>query len=390
MTEPGVTELGMQRFEGGLSDWNALIAGLPNAHLLQSWEWAQVKAAYGWQPVPLVWRDSARPTATPWAAAMILKKQILRNGFAARLSILYIPKGPLLDWRNEACRDQVLDDLQRFARHERSIFLKADPDVLLGTGVPGESEARSEEAGELVQSELRRRGWRFASDQIQFRNTVLIDLRKTETALLEQMGQKMRYNVRLAAKKGVTVREGTLGDLPLLYRMYAETSNRDGFVIREEGYYRRVWETFMDNALRGREPSAAALIAEVEGEAVAALFLFSFAQRAYFLYGMSRPVHREKMPNHLLQWEAIRRSRMRGLETYDLWGAPDQFDARDALWGVFRFKQGLGGEVVRTLGAWDYPASRFWYTIYTGFIPKVLDIMRRRGKAKVRQDLAAA
>ncbi len=123
---------------------------------------------------------------------------------------------------------------------------------------------------------------------------------------------------------------------------------------------------------------------------MAALFLFRFAGRAYYLYGMSRPVHREKMPNHLLQWEAIRRAKDSGCSVYDLWGAPDRFDASDSMWGVFRFKQGLGGQVVRTLGAWDYPANGLWYLTYTMIIPRLLDLMRARGREKTRRDLAAA
>ena len=99
--------------------------------------------------------------------------------------------------------------------------------------------------GQAVMSELKRRGWGYSSDQIQFKNTVLIDLNPSEEELLARMKQKTRYNIRLAEKKGVTVRVGTKDDLSMLYKMYAETSVRDGFVIRDEGYYKTVWEMFM-------------------------------------------------------------------------------------------------------------------------------------------------
>ncbi len=379
----------MQVFSGGLLGWNALIKRLPGAHLLQSWEWAQVKAGYGWEPTPYTWGMTG-DLAQPLAAAMVLKKRLIRHAFAAPLGILYVPKGPLLDWTNEDLRTRVLDDLQRLAKREGAIFLKLDPDIILGTGIPGQEAEAETEIGRQIEHDLRTRGWRFASDQIQFRNTVQIDLTIPEAELLRRMNQKMRYNIRLAGKKGVSIREAQVDDLALLYRMYAETSTRDGFVIREEAYYRRVWSTFLGNREVGLDPSAEALIAEVEGDAVAALFLFQFGRRAYYLYGMSREVHRERMPNHLLQWEAIRRAQARGCEVYDLWGAPDKFNPEDALWGVFRFKQGLGGQVIRTLGAWDYPASRFWYSTYTGIIPRLLDVMRKRGRVKTRAELAAA
>jgi lipid II:glycine glycyltransferase (peptidoglycan interpeptide bridge formation enzyme) len=93
------------------------------------------------------------------------------------------------------------------------------------------------------------------------------------------------------------------------------------------------------------------------------------------------------MPNHLLQWEAMRRAKSAGCTVYDLWGAPDEFDESDAMWGVFRFKEGLGGEVVRTLGAWDNPVSPVLYRLYTQIIPKVLDVMRAHGRARTRQNV---
>jgi lipid II:glycine glycyltransferase (peptidoglycan interpeptide bridge formation enzyme) len=221
------------------------------------------------------------------------------------------------------------------------------------------------------------------------------------------MKQKTRYNIRLAQKKGVSLRIGTSNDIDLLYRMYAETSIRDGFVIRDEGYYRTVWQRFMANAPSSASnpqasittpgeasrwdqfPYAEPIIAEVDDEPVAAIFVFYFAGRAYYVYGMSRDMHREKMPAYLLQWEAIKRAKARGCAVYDLWGAPDVFEESDSMWGVYRFKEGLGGKVVRTLGAWDYPPNPFWYKLYSEIIPRVLNVMRLRGKAKTRQSLGA-
>src|SRR5215204_3510173 len=120
----------------------------------------------------------------PSAAALILKRQILRNGFASRLSILYSPKGPPLDWSNESLRNRVLDDLQSFAKKQGAIFLKMDPDVVLGTGVPASEEDVINTTGKAVASELKRRAWGYSSDQIQFQNTVVIDLKSTEEKML--------------------------------------------------------------------------------------------------------------------------------------------------------------------------------------------------------------
>jgi len=378
----------MQPFHGDAPEWNDLIRDLPDPHLLQTWEWSQVKAKYGWEPMPFVWFDKSDKSdksdmSDIVAAAMVLKRRIPIAGFAARLNILYIPKGPLMNWSDGALRKRVLDELQSFANAQGAIFLKIDPDVVLGTGIPESEEAVEDDGGQAVAAELKRRGWLFASDQIQFRNTVMIDLSPSEDEMLACMKQKTRYNIRLAGRRGVTVRVGSKEDLSTFYKMYAETSVRDGFVIRDEGYYQTVWRSFLDAKMPTCEP----LIAEVDGEAVAAIFVFYFAGRAYYIYGMSREIHREKMPNYLLQWEAMRRAKAAGCHVYDLWGAPDEFDESDSMWGVFRFKQGLGGEVVRTLGAWDYTPRPFWYKLYSEILPRILDLMRSRGKSRTKQDL---
>jgi lipid II:glycine glycyltransferase (peptidoglycan interpeptide bridge formation enzyme) len=378
--------------------WNSLISKLPNPHFLQTYEWGQVKAKYGWVPLYVVWTDNGQffeMTDTDHfsldrdhcvAAALILKRQILRNEFAARLSILYSPKGPLLDWSNEALRNRVLNDLQTFAKKQGAIFLKMDPDVVLGTGVPQAENDLIEKSGQVLMTDLKRRGWEYSSDQIQFKNTVLMDLNPTEEEVLAQMKQKTRYNIRLAKKKGVAMRVGNPSDFGMLYKMYATTSMRDGFVIRDEEYYKTVWNLFMS----ANEPTCEPLIAEVYGEAVAAIFVFYFAGRAYYVYGMSRDVHREKMPTYLLQWEAMKRAKRKGCSVYDLWGAPDVFDESDSMWGVYRFKEGLGGKVVRTLGAWDFAPNPFWYKLYSEIIPRALDVMRSRGKARTKQSLGGA
>jgi peptidoglycan pentaglycine glycine transferase (the first glycine) len=206
------------------------------------------------------------------------------------------------------------------------------------------------------------------------------------------MKQKTRYNVRLAEKKGVSVRVGKLEDLGMLYKMYAETSVRDGFVIRDEEYYMTVWTLFMseESSSLVTRPLSLPLIAEVDGEPVAAIFLFMFAGRGYYVYGMSRNAHREKMPTYLLQWAAMRHAKEHGCLTYDLWGAPDVFDESDSMWGVYRFKEGLGGEVVRTLGAYDFAPNKFWYSMYSDVMPRVLNFMRSRGKEKTKQVVGGA
>jgi lipid II:glycine glycyltransferase (peptidoglycan interpeptide bridge formation enzyme) len=95
------------------------------------------------------------------------------------------------------------------------------------------------------------------------------------------------------------------------------------------------------------------------------------------------------MFTYRLQWEAMLRAKAAGCTEYDLWGAPDEFTPDDSMWGVFRFKDGLGGQVVRTLGAWDYPVRPGIYQLYSQVLPRFLNVMRRRGKSETRRGTSA-
>jgi len=354
--------------EDQIPDWNQLLLQFPDAHILQTSQWAEAKKQNGWSPM-YFWEGSD-PQA-PEGLALILRRQMSLVGL--KFTVLYAPKGPVLHWQDQSAVSRMFDALQDICRQEKAIFIKVDPDVLLGTGILGEDDEVPAPQGLALQEELKRRGWQYSQDQIQFRNSVLLDLTKSEEDLLAAMKQKTRYNIRLAARKGVRVRLGEIAELPMLYKMYAETAVRDGFVIRHADYYLNTWRMFIEADM------AKILIAEVENQPVAALILFHFNGSARYMFGMSTENCRELMPNYLLQWEAMRLAKQLGCHTYDMWGAPEVFDESDSMWGVFRFKQGFNGVTTRTLGAWDYTTRPSLYRRYTETLPKVLNLLRRRG-----------
>jgi peptidoglycan pentaglycine glycine transferase (the first glycine) len=384
------------------AQWNSVITGLYGVHILQTWEWGKVKSQFGWQTNFLLWfqEDDLYTLSTNHfpsklskkqlvAAALTLQRNIRIGGFSNKMGVIYVPKGPLLDWNDSLLRHHVVKDLREYAQKQSAIFIKIDPDLELGTGIPGNPGSNEFHLGVDIINELKNDGWQFSDEQVQFRNTVLINLEHSEEELLANMKQKTRYNVNLAMRKGVTVRTGKPADIDMLFRMYAETSVRDEFVIRNDNYYREVWNAFMFNQEPKQldQPVAEALIAEVDGEPVAGVIIFRFAGKAWYLYGMSRLAHRDKMPNYLLQWEAIKRAKAAGCKVYDLWGAPDEFIETDPLWGVFRFKEGLGGTVHRYIGAWDFAANRMLYRLYSKTLPGLLDIMRKHGRSTTKQTL---
>ncbi len=343
--------------------WNALLLQLPAPHLLQTWEWGAVKAQTDWRALRCVWPDAA---GAPLAAASLLLRRLNRLPWG----VGYVPKGPVTDWTNTIAAEVALAGVEQTARAQGAIFVKIDPDVDPATP-----------AGEWLTTTLRRRGWRPSAEQIQFRNTALISVAQDDEALLAAMKPKWRYNIRLAERRGVQIRRGGLDDLRAFYALYVETGGRDGFIVRPFEYYQQTWQTFLQPA-DALAPWAELLLAEVEGDTVAGLMLFGFGATAWYIYGASSDRQRNAMPNHLLQWEAMRRARENGCATYDLWGAPDTLDENDGMWGVWRFKEGFGAQFAPHIGAWDYPVSPRLYRLYTEAMPRVLDIMRNRHRRR--------
>jgi lipid II:glycine glycyltransferase (peptidoglycan interpeptide bridge formation enzyme) len=212
---------------------------------------------------------------------------------------------------------------------------------------------------------LRRQGFLPSRRSVQPPRTLVVDLTGDEETVLSRMHAKTRYNIRLAERKGVTVR--TWNDLEAFASMVRQTAERDAFGAHIPAYYARAYEGFNPSG------ECELLVAEHEGTPLGSLMVFARGRRAWYLYGASTDRERHRMPNYLLQWEAMRWARARGCLSYDLWGIPDeekttleeQFASRsDGLWGVYRFKRGFGGEVVRWIGAWDKPLIAPVYRLY--------------------------
>jgi lipid II:glycine glycyltransferase (peptidoglycan interpeptide bridge formation enzyme) len=340
--------------------WQSLLAQLPYAHPLQSWAWGELKSRWGWEMRPTAFMVGEEIKA----AAMLLYRPISYTGFG----MLYAPKGPVLDYSDLFLRRTVLQRLQSIAHADRAVLLKIDPDVAMAFGA---EEPSPHQLGTDLIDELRAHGWRFSPEQIQFRNTVMLDLTQTEAEILGQMKQKTRYNIRLAGRRDVTIRSGSPADFAMLVEMYEETGERNEFGIRPKSYYLDVWQTFWDADMLH------ILIAEYAGQPLAAVLLVHSADVCLYMYGASNSVERKRMPTYLLQWEAIQWAKAQGIPRYDFWGAPDEFNEEDRMWGVWKFKSGFNATVARHVGAWDYPAYPRLYRLMTEMLPRYRDFLRR-------------
>ncbi len=333
-----------------------------DGHLLQSSAWGELKTRFGW---------TATRLALERAGEIIAAAQILFRRLPLGLRLAYVPRGPVVDPYDGQALAALVEALSTTARAHGAFALKLEPNWLddqLARGLPAPL-----------------RGWR-AGPGHQPQTTIHVDLTCDLDAILAQMKPKWRYNIRLSARKGVSVREGTTADLPLFYQLLQVTSARDRFAIHSLAYYRAAFDLLREHARL--------FIAEFQGEPLAAIFVTAFGKQAIYLYGASSNEHRECMPNHALHWAAIQWARTRGCACYDLWGIADggrrtNDEGRSVLEqrattfvfrpssfvssrrppslpeGLYQFKHGFGGSVVRYVGAYDNVFSPAQFALYT-------------------------
>jgi peptidoglycan pentaglycine glycine transferase (the first glycine) len=346
--------------------WNDTLRSLPRPHVLQTWEWGEFKRrTTGWEPRRLAFKQE--DTTVAMASVGVRKVGPAR--------VMYAPKGPVLSSDDPAVSMTVIEQLQQLARREGAIWLKIDPDVVAATGIPGEDDDTSDANGQAVIAALSEGGWRFSDEQPQFRNTITIDLTQPEDDILMAMSGNTRRKVRTATKKDVVIRAGTIDDLQTLYDLYTTTGERNDFITRPLDYYRQAWSAFIEAGL------AQPLIAEFEGQAIAHVILFHFGSTCWYMYGASANHERNRMPTYALQWEAMKWAKAQGYTTYDMWGAPNNFDESDSMWGVYEFKRGFRGTVTRHIGAWDYAPYPPLYWGYTQIMPRIINRMRSRAQS---------
>lgn len=321
-------------------EWDRFLEGYPNAHLLQTSAWGELKAQFGWQNIRIKSNDTG---------AQILFRKIPLTG----RTVAYIPKGPV----GRGLTPDFWSAVDQVCRRQKAIYLKAEPDLWEGLTDFDPDRDLS--------------GFVSSEETIQPPQTILIDISGSEDEILERMKQKTRYNVHLAEKRGITVQP--MHDLQRFHQMMKVTGGRDKFGVHSASYYQKAFELFHSTQ------RCEILAAEYEHKLLAALMVFKQGKRAWYMYGASSDEERNRMPTYLLQWEAMRWAKSNGCVEYDLWGIPDVPEAElekdfttrhDGLWGVYRFKRGFGGTLVRSVGAYDrvyHPILYQLYHIASGF-----------------------
>ena len=319
--------------------WDESFRSLENPHILQTYEWGELKSNFGWTPYRFEHEG--------------LAFQILMKTLPLGFKIAYIPKSKI-----KIDDKELWNSIDKFCSSQKSIFVKYEQDSFFAENLHNQLDKKF-----------------IKSKPIQPGSTIEIDLGGNESDWLERMKQKTRYNIKLAIKKGIQIQK--TDDIAAFYDLMLDTSKRDNFGVHSKKYYQLVYDLFSSSN------KVALLIAKFDQIALAGLMVFRIGNRSWYFYGASNNIERNRMPTYLLQFEAMKWAKSQGCTSYDLWGIPDDdeeilerdFNSRsDGLWGVYRFKRGFGGTIKRSSPAYD----RVYYPV----LYKMIHLLQ-----KVRGDL---
>lgn len=296
------------------AEWDRLLEA-QGGSLLQSWTWGALQSRFGWR-VERLWFDDGATGLCSWqvAPAMVPTR-----------TIAYVPRGPAV---LPSARRAVTEELIRRAGSQHALAVRVEPEA---------------SAGDTWAELLPAMGWSPAPP-VQPLVTSLVDLRPAAERLRATFKPKTRYNLGLSERKGVTVASNQ--DVAAFARLSATTARRQGIHLPGADYYHALLELFGPDRAR-------LYLASHEGRLLAGIVVVRFARTATYLFGGSSDQGRELMPNYLLHWHAMLDFKAMGCEVYDWWGIPDN-PAPDHPWaGLYQFKAGFGGTVVRYVGLYE-------------------------------------
>lgn len=296
------------------AEWDRLLEA-QGGSLLQSWTWGELQSRFGWR-VERLWFDDG--------SSGLCSFQVT----AARLpgwTMAYVPRGPAAA---AAGRPAVLEELVRRARGQRALALRVEPEA---------------PAGDAWGDLLTGAGWK-PGQPLQPQVTSLVDLRRPPEQLRATFKPKTRYNLGLSERRGVAVVQSQ--DVDAFARLSGATAERQGIHLPSADYYRALLELFGPDRAR-------LYLASHADRVLAGIVVVRFGRTATYLFGGSADEGRELMPNYLLHWRAMLDFKDLGCDVYDWWGIPDN-PFPDHPWaGLYRFKMGFNGSVVRYVGLYE-------------------------------------
>lgn len=329
-------------------EWNGWLAASPGGgHVYQSHQWGEFKRERDWKPIRIILEKDGRIAG----AGLFLIRSTLPT---VPGKLMYASKGPWLPWEDEEAVRAFFDGASEIARREGAHTLKIEPEIR------DEREDVKEMLGGI--------GFQKARYDLNFDATILMDLSGSEEDLLAGMGGKTtRYNVRLAGRKGVEIREPE--DFDWAFDTFYNW--KEGLGQRKEGWriFRPRQYFYDETRILHDTGDGHFFFAYHEGEPLSSGYFSIIGSKLYYMLGAAAPHGQKLKPNYLLQWEVMRWARERGVTCYDMVAAPKRENRHegDPYYGVYKFKKGFGGEVVDFVGCLDLPVrprlAAAWYRL---------------------------
>ena len=326
--------------ESDINEFNKFFASNERCNFQQSLEWSKVKTS--WKTEVILAEDKNKNiigSLTVW----IRKIPIFGH-------IMYAPRGPICDVHNKEVLEQLTEGAKELAKKYKAIVLRIEPDI---KSDDIEFKNNMIELGYKIKDDAKN-----FREEIQPRYVFRLDIKgKTEDEVFKNFHQKTRYNVRLATKKGVTVKDGTREDLKDFHKIMITTGKRDGFIIRPLEYFEKMYDELGQEHMK-------ILMAYYEGKPISGVIPIIYGNKTWYLYGASSNEHRNLMPNYLLQWEGIKYAISQGKDMYDFRGVSGVVDENHPQYGLYRFKKGFNAEFTEFIGELYIPFRPIWYKMY--------------------------
>ena len=321
-------------------EYKKFLEGHERCNFQQSLEWGKVKS--NWiNEVVLSEDESGKINGA--VSVLIRKIPVFGN-------IMYSSRGPICDIHDIEAMKQLTDGIKELAKKHNAFVYKAEPDI----------ESSDEEFKKIVTN----LGYNIKDDAKNFREEIQpryvfrLNIKdKTEDEIFAGFHSKTRYNVRLATKKGVVVKEGTREDLKIFHKIMIETGARDGFIIRPLSYFEKMYDELAPEHMK-------LLLAYYEDKPISGVIPIMYGNKTWYLYGASSNEHRNLMPNYLLQWEMIKMAIARKDDIYDFRGVSGVVDENHPQYGLYRFKKGFGATFTEFVGEVYIPFKPLTYSIY--------------------------
>ncbi len=326
--------------EGDKEDYKKFLESHDRCNFQQSLEWGNVKTNWKKEVILSTNEDgSIRGSLCVW----IRKIPIFGN-------LMYSARGPVCDIYDEDVIKDLVDGAKELAKKYNAFVLRIEPDIL--------------KSDEKFRQIILKKGFKIKDDSKDFKDEIQprfvfrLDIKgKTEDEIFENFHQKTRYNIRLAIKKGVLIKEGTREDLKDFYKIMVETGERDNFIIRSLSYFEKMYDEMAPNHMK-------LLMAYYEDKPIAGIIPIMYGNKVWYLYGASSNNYRNLMPNYLLQWTMIKEAISKGADMYDFRGVSGVVDESHPQYGLYRFKKGFNAEFTEFIGEIYIPYKPLVYKLY--------------------------